>query len=95
MRNTRTITLYKGFTISINLYLAFLLDLVHGVSFRLRWRWAGRSSWHAGQPWQPSRSPRHSPNLSAPDRPRYACMLFTIAPVVNYIKRTHVMSNEN
>ena len=31
MRNTH----YKGFT--INLYLAFLLDLVHGVSFCLRW----------------------------------------------------------
>ena len=89
MRNTH----YKGFT--INLYLAFLLDLVHGVSFCLRWmgwqvllaRWTAVATFSLPTPL--------SQFKRTPDRPRYACMLFTIAPVVNYIKRTHVMSNEN
>ena len=74
MRNTH----YKGFT--INLYLAFLLDLVHGVSFCLRWM-----GWQVLLARWTAVATSSLPTLpSAPDRPRCACMLFTIAPVVNY-----------
>ena len=87
MRNTRTITLYKGFTLSINLYLAFSSTS----SMASPSVYAGDGL--AGPPGTlDSRGNLLAPHATlpiygkrTPDRPRYACMLFTIAPVVNYM----------